>query len=200
MPEGDLSSSKSKAAAAFTLLSPTPSTTEQPVSCLRRCETSFAPEQQPSASTDNENPNMIFKISYDITMISQSAKSLLLIYYCLSFLDSASISHQVTAWGVFYIGQERCQLLTCAGTSGQSRSAAYTWRAWPASWHHCRGHPPVPEKGKQTWGVWSSFPIVFDLDSCFLIMYEQYLDNTDPKLKNLLCRQNWRLLSLAYTT
>lgn len=99
MPEGDLSSSKSKAAAAFTLLSPTPSTTEQPVSCLRHCETSFAPEQQPSASTDNENPNMMFKISYDITMISQSAKSLLLIFYCLSFLDSASISHQVTAWG-----------------------------------------------------------------------------------------------------
>lgn len=65
MPEGDWSSSKSKAAAAFTLLSPTPSTTELPVRCLDCCETSSAPEQQLSANTGNENLNIF---NYDITV------------------------------------------------------------------------------------------------------------------------------------
>lgn len=58
---------------------------------MRCCETSFAPEQQLSANTGNEN-----------LVISQSAKFLLLLHYCLNFLDLARISHQVTA-RVFFI-------------------------------------------------------------------------------------------------
>lgn len=65
MPEGDLSSSKSKGAAAFTLLCPTTFTIERPVRCLDRCETSFAPEQQLSANTGNEKPNIF---NSDITV------------------------------------------------------------------------------------------------------------------------------------
>lgn len=65
MIEGELSSSKSEVAAAFTLLSPTPSTTELPVRCLNCCETSFAPEQQLSSNTGNENLNIF---NYDITV------------------------------------------------------------------------------------------------------------------------------------
>lgn len=65
MIEGELSSSKSEVAAAFTLLSPTPSTTELPVRCLNCCETSFAPEQQLSSNTGTENLNIF---NYDITV------------------------------------------------------------------------------------------------------------------------------------
>lgn len=65
MIEGELSSSKSEVAAAFTLLSPTPSTTELPVRCLNCCDTSFAPEQQLSSNTGTENLNIF---NYDITV------------------------------------------------------------------------------------------------------------------------------------
>ena len=65
MSEGDLNSSKSKAAEYLVqLLLPTPSTPQLPASCLGQCAISFASQQRLSANVGNENLNVF---TYDNT-------------------------------------------------------------------------------------------------------------------------------------